>query len=140
MGWKLREKTLNACGIADELGRQCPRDHSHVHLVNGRAERAEVYPDELCYRILNGLIKTMKRDVRPQPGHVGSVLCEDEFVAFDDNRGHPLDHGMVREARAEEMTEVCKHKLYTKVRIQECWDKTGKNPVSVRWVDTDRGI
>ena len=23
--------------------------------------------------------------------------------------------------------------------IQECWDKTGKAPVSVRWVDTNKG-
>ena len=22
--------------------------------------------------------------------------------------------------------------------IAECWDKTGKSPVSVRWVDTDK--
>ena len=24
--------------------------------------------------------------------------------------------------------------------IEECWRKTGKGPISVRWVDTDKGI
>ncbi len=23
--------------------------------------------------------------------------------------------------------------------IQDCWDKTGKSPVSVRWVDANKG-
>ena len=41
----------NAKGIAEELGKKCQRMHSHVYLLNGRAKRAEVYPDELCYRI-----------------------------------------------------------------------------------------
>ena len=44
----------NAQCIEEELGEKCDGSHRHVKLLNGRASRAEVYPDELCYRILRG--------------------------------------------------------------------------------------
>ena len=31
------------------------------------------------------------------------------------------------------------HKVCTKVPIQQCWDETGKNPISVRWLDINKG-
>ena len=34
----------NAQKIAEELNQGCPGTHTHVHLLNGRAKRAEVYP------------------------------------------------------------------------------------------------
>ena len=49
-----------------------------------------------------------------------------------------LDSHMVRMARKEEMEEVRKHNLYMKVPIGQCWDKTGKAPIGVRWVDINR--
>ena len=57
----------------------------------------------------------MKMDGRLQPGQVGAVLAEDDFLAFDDTTGQPLDYSMVKDARDEEMQEVRKHNLYTKV-------------------------
>ena len=30
--------------------------------------------------------------------------------------------------------------IWTLCPIQECYDKSGKTPVSVRWVDTDKGV
>ena len=49
---------------ADEVGKilseKCSGDHHHVHLLNGRAKRAEIYPDEMCYRILRGLLDQMR--------------------------------------------------------------------------------
>ena len=54
----------NARGIADELGKKCPRNHSHVYLLNGRAKRAEVYPEELSRQILIGLTEQMMLDGR----------------------------------------------------------------------------
>jgi hypothetical protein len=32
-----------------------------------------------------------------------------------------------------------KRKIWHLVPIQECWDKTGKDPVTVKWVDTNKG-
>ena len=33
---------------------------------------------------------------------------------------------------------VRERNIYTKVPIKECWDKTGKGPVSTRWVDRNK--
>ena len=41
----------NAPEIGKILSQECEGKHRHVHLLNGRAKKAEVYPDELCYNI-----------------------------------------------------------------------------------------
>ena len=46
-----------------------------------------------------------------------------------------LDPEKVREARAEEVGYMTKKKLWREVDIQECWDRTGRAPVTVKWVD-----
>ena len=43
------------------------------------------------------------------------------------------------EADITEMEEFRKHGVYVKVPIQQCWDRTGKNPIGVRWVDINKG-
>ena len=68
----------NAVKVAEELNKECEHKHSHVHLLNGRAKRAEVYPDELCFCILKGLIAQMYHDARLQKGQIGAVMAEDE--------------------------------------------------------------
>ena len=55
----------NASGIADELSKQCEGDHAHVHLLNGRAKRAEVYPDEL-FSNFGGIVRD-NEERRPNP-------------------------------------------------------------------------
>jgi len=42
----------NAEELVKELETRCTGQHTHINLVNGRTKRAEVYPDELCYKIL----------------------------------------------------------------------------------------
>ena len=68
----------NATGIASQLSERCNGKHQHVKLLNGRASRAEVYPDELCFRILKGLRETMKRDGRVQSNGTGAVMAEEQ--------------------------------------------------------------
>merc|ERR1711994_768137 len=45
----------------------------------------------------------------------------------------------VREARYEEVDYMTNRGIWSEVSVQECWRKTGKAPVSVRWVDTNKG-
>ena len=45
----------------------------------------------------------------------------------------------MRKARSEEIEEVYRTNLYTKVPVQECYDVTGKAPISTRWVDINKG-
>jgi hypothetical protein len=46
---------------------------------------------------------------------------------------------LVKKARIEEMKEVSKHNVYTKVPIEECWTNTGKDPIGTRWVGISKG-
>ena len=45
----------------------------------------------------------------------------------------------VSAARQEEVSYMMGRDLWSPVSAQECWEKTGKAPVSVRWVDTNKG-
>ena len=58
---------------------------------------------------------------------------------YDSISGEWLDTELVQAARQEEMAEVKKHKVYEKVYIQECYDRTGKAPIGTRWVDVNKG-
>jgi hypothetical protein len=58
---------------------------------------------------------------------------------WDDVSGKELDPVRVREARVEEMKEFGKHTVYEKVPLAQCWSRTGKKPIGVRWVDINKG-
>ncbi len=50
-----------------------------------------------------------------------------------------LRSDLVQEARREELDEFRKHQVYTKVPVQQCWDRGGKAPIGVCWVDIYKG-
>ena len=59
---------------------------------------------------------------------------------MDEKTGAQLDTKAVKMARAEEIqfmkTEI---DLYVDVSEEECWEHTGKAPVSTKWVDVNKG-
>ena len=57
--------------------------------------------------------------------------------ATDDLHGTDLPMEQVLAARHEEMSHMNGH-TFEVVKRQECLDRTGKNPISTRWVDTDK--
>ena len=57
----------------------------------------------------------------------------------DDRTGKPLDAEKVRAARAEELRELDR-RVWEEADVQECWDKKGRGPIGVRWVDVDKGF
>ena len=59
--------------------------------------------------------------------------------AWDDVTGAALDPKEVRRARREEIEYVQKMQFYTKVPKSECIKETGKSPISVRWIDINKG-
>jgi hypothetical protein len=59
--------------------------------------------------------------------------------AWDDVHGKALDLKTVREARREEVCYMQQRSIWSEVDVRECWAKTGKKPVSVKWVDTNKG-
>ena len=54
----------NSWCIMDELNKQCSKDHKHVHLVEGKAKQAAIYPPELCEAICKGLQSQKAYDKR----------------------------------------------------------------------------
>ena len=61
----------------------------------------------------------------------------DEF-AWDDVNNCELDPTQVREARTAAMEYLMKKQVRKTVSVQKCQDVTGKTPIKVGWIDTDR--
>ena len=86
-----------------------------------------------------------------EPGNPSKQLHEDEYdettwhgsshmwFASDDVSGASLNPKLVRKARQEEMEYFKKMGVYIKVPKQESWAQTGKGPIGVRWIDTNKG-
>ena len=139
----------NAPAIARRLSQRCTGGHRHITLMGGRSKRAEVYPQQLCREILYGLIEQAKHDGRMMgDGCVGLIASFDEHNPeykeqlasyWDDITGKELNPEKVVLARAEEMKEFAKHNVYTKVPLAQCWARTNKRPIGVRWVDINKG-
>jgi len=67
-------------------------------------------------------------------------MPEGEWTHFWDHvNGGCLNTEMVRKAREEELEWVRKAELYEVVPRQTCLQETGKQPVTLRWVDTNKG-
>ena len=115
----------NSSEILKELGRLCPGDHVHQHLVSGCAERAAVYPEGLCRAICRGLVRQME----VQRGQVLQLLNlsaadvvkdvpEDEEsqsqwqAAWDDVSGKELDPAGLRAAQTLEIKHVDMKKVW----------------------------
>jgi len=64
---------------------------------------------------------------------------EEEVGAWDDVHGGTLPQGKVEEARKEEIGFMQGRNICSLKPIEDCWRDTGKAPVSVRWVDTNKG-
>ena len=59
--------------------------------------------------------------------------------AWGDVFGASLDPKEAKRARREEIEYVPNMKLYEKVPIGEAYAQTGKGPISVRWIDINKG-
>ena len=58
---------------------------------------------------------------------------------WDEMTNKKLDRNGVLAARLDEIKQVHKHKVYTKVPIEECWTRTGKAPIKTKWVHINKG-
>ena len=75
-----------------------------------------------------------------EEGEVVGIYYVDSYGQYFDEMTHKqLPKEGVIKARVEEMVQVYKHKLYTKVPIEECLQETGKKPIQVRWIDINKG-
>ena len=147
----------------------CSRnDGSERHvLASGRIARdAAIYPFQLCKAILEGLRDELVEQGRySKPlalwapsglvylGPVEEDALERMLVEsllklqkhdglpdiVDSASGQVLKGHLVGKARQEEMEYFFGMNVCTKVPEGEAWDRTGKRPIGVRWVDVNKG-
>ena len=59
---------------AEELdAKKCDRTHEHVHLLDGKAAAAQVYPPALCECIVKGISRQLRDDVKSLREGVNSI-------------------------------------------------------------------
>ena len=116
------------------------------HRFKNGDESENRYGKEGEKAILRGLIEKMRETGRLSGGIRGKTTpAEERPVAnveneyWDNISGEWLDPTMVKAARKEEMIEFEKHRVYTKVPLSECYDRTGVQPIGTRWVDVNKG-
>ena len=141
----------NSPCILQELNKQCTNrlggeQHRHVHLVDGRARQAAIYPEQVCTAVLTGLRAQLIKDHCMDAMGVGLIAEEEEDEQydnweqyFDDVSGRRLCNKMVMAARREEILEFKRLKVYDVVPIEESYNVTGKELIKVRFVDMNKG-
>ena len=66
-------------------------------------------------------------------------VASDGATYQDDLTGQPLDPKLVLEARQKELDYFASKGVWRKASIAECRREMGRNPISVRWVDVNKG-
>ena len=155
--YKLTQFLTNSPLIAARLERKCDRTHIHAQLQGNRTNKAAIYPDKLIDAVSQGINDQIRADQSDlnliasiglikgvaildelKKIQLNAAQCHEEEYAVDDVSGAFLDPKMVKKARADEIEYVRTMKLYTKVPISECLNRTGKQPIAVRWIDVNK--
>ena len=164
---KVRKRTRivsNSMALLEELSKhQCTGDHRHVHLMAGRAQACQRYPEEFCDLVCEVVMKEKNlmgkhAKLLGRLGHAGA-RAEDvtglignlektdphapddlykDFKFFDDVTGRELDHGLAVKARRLEMDFFRKMRVYDKVP-REAAARDGCRVISTRWLDINKG-
>ena len=66
-------------------------------------------------------------------------MANDKYEAYDDVSNEPLIPSLVQAARKEELEYFKTMKVYEYAPLAECLKVTGKQPIGVRWIDTNKG-
>ena len=141
--------------VLEELGLKCRGGHEHHELLGKKfTALGAIYPKKLCEAVCRGFRNQINKDEKCRGKIEGAILAMmeggneidiDQILSMtkdgvkDDVKGGLLDEKMVMQARREEMKYVKKHQVYIKRPRQECYEVTGKSPIRVRWVDTNKG-
>ena len=145
----------NSVEIKNELAQKCRGCKRHVHLMEGRASAAQVYPPELCRAVCRGIVNQARVDaselfsMKSIGGEadinammeINAVEHEDNDWRryWDDTSGQPLDWELTTAARKEEIECIHTMGVYKKVPIDQCLKRTGRRPIGTRWVDVNKG-
>ena len=135
----------------------------HQQCTGRTARDAAVYPFAMCRAILEGLRKYLDNQGRRRAGvhavlpagalgeedprmdehlqELFSMAMQDRKLedVVDATTGQILRAELVRQARALEMEYFRNKKVYSKKPMAEAIKRTGKPPITVKWVDVNKG-
>ena len=137
-------------------GGRCSRPGGGVHqLCSGRhAREAAKYPRALCKAMLKGVRNQMVSDGLLKNGCFGLQAPDDDGEVEmhmrgpaqgysgayrDDLTGQVLKDELVKAARAKELAFFHSRRVWLKVPKAHARAKGGRPPISVRWVDVNKG-
>ena len=153
----------NSPRVAEALSARCAGSNGecsrakggrHAPCAGGHAAAAARYPRGLCRAILRGITKQGRDDSILKDGCFGlQVRGDDADVEAmirgpaqgytgkykDDLTGQVLKDSMVAGARAKELTFFYAKGVWLKRPHHTAGAKTGRPPISVRWVDVNKG-
>ena len=125
-----------------------------MHAEGRIARDAARYPPKLVGRIIQGIINQLKQDGIMKDGEVGMYAMDDDVEVLKDMRspeqgysgkyrdatsGQILKDALVKEARAKELRYFSDKGVWQKRPRQEAFAATGRAPISVKWVDVNKG-
>ena len=141
--------------VCTGTGGRCSRRKGGNHVVcSGRiAKEAAKYPTGLCKAILKGIVDQLHDKGIMKHGEVGLHAVNDEDGApvmrgpdegysgkhRDDLTGQVLKDSLVAEARQKELEYFASKGVWRKRTRAEAFKRTGRPPISVRWVDVNKG-
>ena len=132
----------------------------HVACAGSICREMAKYPRELCQAVLRGLTAQLRADGRLIPGCYGvqmagargTVEVEDTPMRRqhgpaegysgrfkDEMTGQVLKDKLVLQARDVEVTFFDKKGVWIKVPRRRAFERTGKPPISTRWLDVNKG-
>ncbi len=150
---ELLERLHRRCHSQD--GR-CTRRKGGTHAtVQGKITKdSAVYPEKLCKAIISGMTAQLKKHGMIKPGEIGIYALDDDGQVEealkdagsgysgryrDDITGQPLRDDLVREARQKGLDHFCRKGVWIKRPRGEARRVTGRPPITVRWVDVNKG-
>ena len=77
--------------------------------------------------------------LKDKSGSIMNVQISSEVIYRDDLTGQVLDPDLVRKARAKELEYFEAKVVWEKRKMGEARRVTGKPPITVRWVDVNKG-
>ena len=163
-GKKRTRWITNSATVAKALEKLC-KDSTKVwnrelSFEEGIVQAKAEYPPKLERAVLAGVRAQLVLDGEMREvGHVGGPDPHEEppleeylhealpkagklYVkepVIDANTGAELDPRKVAEARASELAWVKKQGVYEKVDESLCWAETGRAPITLKWVDRNKG-
>ena len=132
----------------------CSSGQPHATCQGSITKEMAKYPRELCRAVLRGITAQLKVDRRLKPGCWGIQAIDEEEEIHnvlygpengysgkykDDITGQVLRDDLVKAARMKELEFFHSKGVWVKVPKSRARHVTGKHPISVRWVDTNKG-